>query len=197
MTLKNSFFVILFIGWFDGSSQNIKHNLDEYQELIRSGLKYYCDSLNKGNKEFFIEAYISKIDTIEKKLKVVVDYSYYNPLFLFNPTHIITINNRICVIRFDKSISNNIIHRLGYSVITSKDISQLKKLNKQYVELNNAPTYSSHSFVFRITRDSLYYKWYDVSETASKEDRVLDYEYSKMNIKYEDYLKNKLKEYGY
>ena len=198
MDLRGKLFIALVIIFFKNYGQDsLIHTFFGYSNLIDKDFRYYSDSISKRNKSFFVEVYISRFDTLNKELKLTLDYSYYDPLYLFNPTHIMTINNIIFAIRFSKLINYEIIHKLQYHTITSDDIDVIQKLNKQYVMENHASTYSSQPFVFHLKNNQAIYKWYRTVEDTPKEDRVLDYEYSKSGLKYKYYLKLKLKEYGY
>jgi hypothetical protein len=182
--------------WSQNDSLKFSHTFNEYKTMLNSCLNYYEDSISQGNICFMVEVYIADFDTANQTLKIIQDFSWYNPTGItFTPTHIIRFNNRIYLVRFGNKISKEIIRKLNFSMITKDTIVSLEKTGKIYAKKNNNPTGSSQSFVFEVHQNIIKRRWYEQSEMAPPDDRVLDFTYDGSLMKYEDYLNNKLQEY--
>jgi hypothetical protein len=184
------------VGQNDGTT--VPNNFTSYNELMYKMFNYYADNISKGGKDFMVGVCVSKFDTAKKELKIILDFSWGNPIpYLNTPTHIITWNNRIYVIRFDKSIDQKLIKKFDFKPISKEDISYLKKTGDFYMKKNHTPTGYSQSLVVELKDNILKTRWYENAESAPREDRIIDFDWLKNQMPYEVHLKEKLKEYGY
>lgn len=209
MELKDNFFRYILISLVVISTNRyicqstdsivLKHSFKEYKESIFAGFKFYNDSVTKraGKRWIVIEVCISDFDTLAKKLKMSMDFSWYSPIPLFyNPTHIIEWKKRIYVIRFGKNVGIETIKRLNFQIITKKKIKDLERLDA--LKRGGVITMGeSECLVFKINQNSISKKWYPAPMAVPVDDKIDDYDYTHGEIKYEVYLENKLKEYGY
>jgi hypothetical protein len=202
MILKNkiNFLIILFfcLRPFESTAQNNKvETVDkQYVEIINIACRHFSDSIDRLSARWFVlKVFIQEAHIEDNLLKVTISMTRHKGIPSFNPTHVKETNNKIYLIRFGKNVKNEVIKALNYDIMTKAKIQMLGKLedyhHARYI------TGSSPALSVFYDKNTLEKTWYDQAEKLPFESRIEDFEYLNSKIKYEVYLKKKLKEYGY
>src|SRR4051812_34320539 len=115
-------------------------------------------------------------------MKIILDYSWHNPIPNFNPTHMRIRNNRVFLIRFGKSVPSEVIRKLNFEIITKQRIFKLDSVEDIYRK-DVSITGGSESFIFEITGNRIKARWYVGSLSAPLADRVEDFEYLNSEVR--------------
>lgn len=170
-----------------------------YKEAILEELVLFSDSIKHANRlsQFILQVRIKKLDSIQEKLSYVIGYNVYNPFYVFNPTHYLVHNDKLCLIKFDSTIRINDLKTLDFNFIDAEALIFIKQNVAKVEEASGLPTGYGQSLSVSVDGLNIVKKWYRHSDLAPPEDKVIDLDYIIRGSKYEKYLEEMKKKYGY
>lgn len=169
-----------------------------YKELFEYSFKYYNDSISRIESNYIIAIKIVECDTSQKKLRISFNYSWGCPIPIkIIPTHYFTYNNIIYVVRFDDKLSNELVKNFPFNPLFEKDLDWIKKVGELNMKKNNNPTGSTDKLIIDFNNLTLTKYWFNDSYQIKEEDLTRDINWMNNRIPYKNYIKEKLKHYGY